>query len=64
MSAIARKRVAASADRHRIAVDQAAASRKILIATVRNAAIAGVSEYDLADLAGVTRGTIRAWLGK
>jgi transposase len=42
------------ADRHRAA----------LVEAVCDAHAAGMSEYALAKAAGVTRNTIRAWLGK
>ena len=39
-------------------------SRDALIDEVKSAHQQGVSEYELARRAGVTRQTIRAWLGK
>jgi transposase len=38
--------------------------RLTLIAAVRAAHANGVSEYALAKAAGVTRNTVRSWLGK
>ena len=43
---------------------QALVSRDALIDAVKAANMAGASEYQLAESAGVTRMTIRAWLGK
>ena len=41
-----------------------AAARDNLVSTVTAANAAGASEYALAAAAGVSRQTIRAWLGK
>jgi len=51
-------------DLYRAAQWEAQQKRKALITAVREANAAGISEYDLAIEAGVTRMTIRAWLGK
>jgi AcrR family transcriptional regulator len=64
MSKIARKRVADAAEGMRVTEVDRFQRRRVLIAAVRNANRDGVSEYELADLAGVSRGTIRTWLGK
>lgn len=57
-------RVAYYGDLHRAAVADADAKRDQLIKAVREANAAGISEYALAIEAGVTRQTIRTWLGK
>lgn len=56
--------VAAAADRWRDASAAAAVSKAELAAVVQAEATAGASEYELARRAGVTRNTVRAWLGK
>lgn len=54
---VAAKRLAAAKAEHDRMRDR-------MIDAVRTAYHDGVSEYRLADIAGVSRGTIRAWLGK
>lgn len=44
--------------------EEAATARAELLELVREAHRQGVSEYALAQAAGVQRSTIRAWLGK
>ena len=56
--------VAYCADLHRAATATADEKRADLIEAVQKANTAGISEYDLAIAAGVSRMTIRAWLGK
>jgi hypothetical protein len=55
---------AAAADNSRRLAEEAEAARLVTIGRVRAAAEAGVSEYQLAELAGVQRSTVRSWLGK
>jgi hypothetical protein len=57
-------RVAAMADDWRENVAGATVARDALIIAAVAAHAAGVSEYRIAAAAGVTRGTVRAWLGK
>lgn len=48
-----------------VAADMAAREAKLVLrAQVRKAHAKGVSEYELARAAGVTRATVRKWLGK
>jgi hypothetical protein len=48
----------------RAANEDAKACRAHLVALVREAQSQGVSEYAIAAAAGVTRNTVRSWLGK
>lgn len=57
-------RVAAQGRRYRAAVERAEAERHKLAGLVGSAVAAGVSEVRAARAAGVTRQTVRAWLGK
>ena len=54
----------ALADEWREAQDLAHLARRDLITGVRKAHKRGESEYQLAHATGVSRQTIRAWLGK
>lgn len=44
--------------------EQVVQRRKVLVEAVRQAHVAGESEYELARKVGVGRSTIREWLGK
>lgn len=57
-------RVEAQGRRYRAALDGAGAERGKLVRLVRGAVAAGVSEVRAAGAAGVTRQTVRAWIGK
>lgn len=46
------------------AVERAEMERAHLMQEAQEAAAAGVSEYMIADWAGVQRSTVRGWLGK
>lgn len=56
--------VAQAAARWRDAVERAEMERAYLMQEAQEAAAAGVSEYMIADWAGVQRSTVRGWLGK
>ena len=56
--------VEAAANEWRVQLAGAERSRDELISAVRAARDAGVSEYQIAAAAGVTRQTVRVWLGK
>ena len=56
--------VAAQAERWRTAREWTVTEKRELVELVRAANVAGASEYELAKAAGVTRMTIRNWLGK
>lgn len=58
------RRVDLAAARWRAAEDAAAWERRTLQTIVCELAADGVSEYKLAEWSGVSRGTIRTWLGK
>lgn len=53
-----------AANEWRVQLAGAERSRDALIVAVRAASAAGVSEYQIAAAAGVTRQTVRVWLGK
>jgi transposase len=54
----------AIASRYRRAKNKADKTREDLKAAVNAAAAAGMSEVQISELAGVTRMTVRNWLGK
>lgn len=56
--------LAGKAERWELAKETAALTRGDLIAAVVNANRRGVSEYEIARRTGVTRATVRDWLGK
>jgi DNA-directed RNA polymerase specialized sigma24 family protein len=56
--------LAAGAEAWRLAQADADALRADLIDSVYLARMCGLSEYAIADACGVTRMTVRAWLGK
>lgn len=51
-------------ERRRVVLQQEVHLRYCLKTAVRKAVGAGMSEVEAAKLAGVTRMTVRAWLGK
>lgn len=52
------------ADRARDAQSLADMEKAVLMGAAQEAHAAGVSEYVIADAAGVARSTVRHWLGK
>ena len=63
-AALARRCLTESAEAYARAQAVAKATRDELRREVRHAVAAGVSEVEASRLAGVSRMTIRAWLGK
>ena len=63
-AALARRCLIASADAYARAQATAKAARDELRREVRHVVAAGMSESEAARLAGVSRLTVRSWLGK
>lgn len=58
------KTIAIKASRYRRLQDETEQARANLAAEIAKDCANGMSEYDAADAAGVTRMTVRKWLGK
>lgn len=60
----AREALSEQADRHSVSQEHAKGERERLRELVREAVVAGVTESEAARLSGMSRLTVRAWLGK
>lgn len=59
-----RRGIQDAAGAYRIQQRRLDAARGDLVTAVKAASESGMSEYQIADAAGVTRQTVRVWLGK